>query len=283
MIDAGYMKKKFLSKESIANINKCIIDKVNISPDISKDLKKEIILVIIKHMKMVYKNIDNSKVDENNINIIFNQFKDHSINESYNEVIKLSNIKEFMEENTKINKKSSRDFFLSDRNENKVMERPSSSVHKENNELAVSNKPNISKNDNDSSFNNYTVGKGNNVDKFSDVKNQRQLELNNTNKIPDIPDFLMSKSTSVRKDEKLNDAKKNNIVESVTKDDTCMYEAANNTSLFSISNFSKPLIDDSVIIDENNNISFNEKLKLLQENRNLDICVNDNKKKTTMM
>ena len=77
-MDINYIRSEFFSKPTISSINKLLIQQLNLT-NISKDIKKNIIDTLINNMKHVYKNMNTSKININNFDSIFEQFKNFSL------------------------------------------------------------------------------------------------------------------------------------------------------------------------------------------------------------
>jgi hypothetical protein len=114
----------FFSKENISTLNKKIIEKNNFH-DIPKEGKKQIIDLIIKSMKIVYKSIDLRKINKKNFESIYNQFNQVSLQEVEKE-LKKKDILTIIQPNA-ADLKFKRDFDSNPNAGNKVMDRPSSS------------------------------------------------------------------------------------------------------------------------------------------------------------
>ena len=75
----------FFAKEGIAELNKQLLNTFEL-PNLVQEGRKEIINVLLKNMKSVYKTIDVSKINNNNVNSILEQFKKHSVHLAKNEI-----------------------------------------------------------------------------------------------------------------------------------------------------------------------------------------------------
>ena len=75
----------FFAKEGIAELNKQLLNTFEL-PNLVQEGRKEIINVLLKNMKSVYKPIDVSKINNNNVNSILEQFKKHSVHLAKNEI-----------------------------------------------------------------------------------------------------------------------------------------------------------------------------------------------------
>ena len=79
------IQAKFFSKDNISGLNKILLQQTN-NQNVTREVKQELISVLIKNMKTIYKQIDLSKINSNNIEIIFDQFKNHSLKNTVNEI-----------------------------------------------------------------------------------------------------------------------------------------------------------------------------------------------------
>jgi hypothetical protein len=75
----------FFSKNNISGLNKILLQQTN-NQNIPRESKQEIINMLIKNMKVIFKQIDLSKINSSNINTVFEQFKNHSLRNTINEV-----------------------------------------------------------------------------------------------------------------------------------------------------------------------------------------------------
>ena len=113
----------FFSKNIISSLNKILLKECNLY-NINREGKQEIINILIKNMKLVYKSINTEKINNNNFNSIFEQFKKHSIIEASND-IKNNNILNIYQ-NSASDIKFKRDFNSNSSDGNKVFDRPQS-------------------------------------------------------------------------------------------------------------------------------------------------------------
>ena len=114
------LQNMFFGKETITDLNK-ILQQQTKTETVSKDMKQELVNILIKNMKIVYRSIDMSKINSNNFNSIFDQFKKHSIIESVNEY----------KSNSNMTNKFKRDFTSNPNSGNKLMDRPQSTKYNE--------------------------------------------------------------------------------------------------------------------------------------------------------
>ena len=75
----------FFSKDIISGLNKTLIQQSN-SHNLNREGKQELIKLLVKNMKMVYRSIDITRINKVNFNSIYEQFKKNSINETLNDL-----------------------------------------------------------------------------------------------------------------------------------------------------------------------------------------------------
>jgi hypothetical protein len=85
------LQKEFFSKETIAGLNKTILQQSNYQ-NLNREGKEKLINILIKNMKVVYRSLDSTKINKDNFNSIFDQFKKHSVYESLDEIKKSNNL-----------------------------------------------------------------------------------------------------------------------------------------------------------------------------------------------
>jgi len=273
------IQAKFFAKENISNLNKILLQQTN-KQNIPRELKQEIINVLIKNMKIVFKQIDLSKVNSNNINTLFEQFKNHSLRNTINEIQSPSDLK------------FNRDFNSNPTKGNKLMERPTSTKFNEptgNNSfsgfdnsfeanLDQAFKPIVTNSNDQNQFNNYTNGRNKDDIKslMSDIQQSRTQELNSRNQRPSTPEFLKPKKTSNKEETptRMTDFKIQNnsnakldFKNSTSDQFNIGFQGLSNdvsADLFSLDNIDKPLIEEEI---EEDNSSFDDRLKRLQSDR----------------
>ena len=254
----------FFSKDTIATCNKSLLSQGNLN-NISRESKQEVINLLVKNMKMVYRSIDINRINKNNFNSIYEQFKKNSINETLNEVKKTKN--NIIENN---DSKFQRDFNSIPTNGNQLMERPNATKtntfpqKKEQNNfdstLDKVFKPIVDIKPEENLFNNYSNNRGKDINsRMEEIQNMRQNEVNGQHNRPKTPDFLKSKPTNPDKIDKQN----NNFNNRKDKD---FVELVNDTGgdLFNIDNIDRPLIDAEIVEDST---PFEDRLKRLQSER----------------
>ena len=72
----------FFSKENISNLNKNLLEKLNII-NLSQEIRKDVVETIVDNMKQTWTKIDKTKVNNNNINNILSQFNSYSFEQSH--------------------------------------------------------------------------------------------------------------------------------------------------------------------------------------------------------
>ena len=221
------IQKLFFSKDVISELNKILLQNFN-NTNFDRNIREEIIKLLIKNMKIVYRSIDINKINTGNQSIIFDKFKKQSIVLSFSDVKRLLQPSTF--DNQSSDMKYNRDFNSIPTPGNKVMDRPNevkrvektksplqsdTTSRKKTNENTlerhrVSNpdydasfsnelnnvfKPLVQTNDLNM-FNNYNFD-NKSIDvsgKMDEIKKMRSTEII-TNKLPEVPDFLKSVSS----------------------------------------------------------------------------------------
>ena len=123
MTENNQIQNHFFSKDTISNLNKLLLQQSSFQ-NLSRDGKLELINILVKHMKQVYKAMDITKINEENFSSIFDQFKKYSLIESLNEINKTNTLSNLQQSSSEL--KFARDFNSNPTNGNKLMERPSS-------------------------------------------------------------------------------------------------------------------------------------------------------------
>ena len=278
----------FFSKENISGINKKILEKNNFH-DIPKEGKKQIIDLIIKNMKSVYKSIDLRKINKKNLESIFDQFNKVSLAEVEKE-LKKKDILSLIQPNAS-DLKFKRDFDSNPNGGNKIMERPTSSTSSfllppnfasekniSNNKFDKLFKPIVDSIDDNYSFNQYQYGKGSDdIQKRMDgLISERDTETMMPGR-PKTPEFLKPIKT---KQESMNDKKNNNndsnfpskrtgrpdFSKEIPQNELNNFKSINedDAELYNINNIDKP-IDIKEIREDSR--SFSDRLKSLQNDR----------------
>lgn len=230
MITSEYIKTHFFSKENIISINKRLFEKKKFTNNMIKDDKKEIVTIIIENMKIIYKNLSIDKINENNYSSIFDQFNNHSLEESINDINKLHKFNKYILSDSNV-----RDFSICKKVNTNMIDRPfSSKINEE--------------------FNNT----------INNIKNNREADLGFEKKPTDLPDILKPISTSVKKEE-VHENK--NTADTNLEKNNGMVDTKQN-QFFKLDNFSKPLISPNVVVNDDNK-SFDERLKMLKQSREI--------------
>ena len=275
----------FFSKDTIATCNKSLLSQGNLN-DVSRENKQEVINLLVKNMKMVYRAIDINRINKSNFNSIYEQFKKNSINETLNE---LKKNKISSSENN--DSKFQRDFNSIPSNGNQLMERPNATKtntfpqKKEQNNfdstLDKVFKPIVDIKPEENMFNNYSNNRGKDINsRMEEIQSMRQTEVNGQNNRPKTPDFLKSKPTNPDKIDKQNNNNfNNNSNNSNNSNNNSNFNSNFNNSkdkefvglvndtggdLFNIDNIDRPLIDAEIVEDST---PFEDRLKKLQSDR----------------
>jgi hypothetical protein len=219
------VRNLFFAQDLIKQMNKMVLHQTNMSST-SREEKEEIAKVLIKNMKSVYKMIDTSRINNNNFDSIFDQYKKHSVMETINEIKKTAIP-------NPADMKFKRDFASNPNQGNKVFERPQPTKTNQNmsiNERAMQVEQNrknnnfqgvganmgqydstldsafrpIVDNDEHTTFNNYTSNKKDVSSKMDEIQKMRQIEVNSRNQRPPTPDFLKSQKSNPDKDDGRN-------------------------------------------------------------------------------
>ncbi len=226
----------FFSKDIISGLYKGLVQNLNLQ-NLERDAKQDVINILVKNMKSIYKSIDTDKINKQNFSSIMEQFKKHSIMLSSNELKSSSMFNQ-------ADLKFQRDFNSRPTDGNKFLDRPSSSknnspsglnqkvqnIEQKRNEQMKMNDPfggvSADMNSYDSSldqafkpivdniadqeyFNNYNTNRTDNdiSSKMESIQKLRQNEIGARNQRPPTPDFLKSKPTNPTK---INDNRQDN-------------------------------------------------------------------------
>jgi hypothetical protein len=279
----------FFAKTNIAELNNIILNKTAAS-NLIQDGRKEIINLLIKNMKIVYKSIDVNKINNNNFNSILEQFKKHSVYETLNELNKSNILSKYQnkivpQQVTQVVKsnastlKFNRDFNSNPNNGVVYVDRPQSSKHtgqinddkppqKMTSSLDNAFKPII--NDISNELKNYDSKKNTNM-QLDDIQVSRNHEIGGNRARPSTPDFLKSTKTNSNRNTS-QQIETNTKVKTESNDS--FFGLANDTAgdLFSLDNIDKPLIESQYIEDTSN---FDDRLKKLNSERG-DISIPQN-------
>jgi hypothetical protein len=225
----------FFSKDTISNLNKFLLQQPKLH-NLNRDGKQQVIKILVKNMKAIYRSIDLNKINNTNFKSIYDQFKEHSIKQSLLEVKQQNFLSDHVQLTSEL--KYERDFHSNPNSGNKFIDRPENTkiynpsnlnqvvtnLEQKRNEQKKINDPfsgfnsnlnnyessldqafkpiveNI-ENDNDNYFNNYSSGRVNDINgKMEEIQQMRQTEVNNRNKRPLTPDFLKSKKSNPDRD-----------------------------------------------------------------------------------
>ena len=278
----------FFSKDTISAFNKIIIHDQSLQ-NLSRSGKQEIIDLLIKNMKIIYKNIDLSKINQSNYPSIFEQFKKISLLQTINDIKKNNIVSNFQKLPSEL--KLQRDFSSNPNKGNLLMDRPENprnnqqnnieptKINQQNNifqgfsadmgnydsSLDAAFKPIVNNLTEQNTFNNYNTGKSSDDVKtrMKSIQESRETELNMREKRPTTPDFLKPKKTSMKQDdEKYNISndktitKNNQVIPDFKNINPTQFNndfngLSNNTddNLFSLDNIDKPLIETELIED----------------------------------
>jgi hypothetical protein len=196
-----------------------------------RESKQEIIDILIKNMKIVYKNLDISKINQSNIQSIHTQFKKISLEQTINDINKHTN---YLKSPTDL--KFQRDFTSNPNKGNKLMDRPESTKTNQpvkeptlintnpglnfnlnadtnsfddafkpmSDNLPIMTEP-VKTGNTQNVFNNYSSDKN-----IEDIKTRMQVvqqsrdnELSLKQQRPTTPEFLKPKKTSIKQEESL--------------------------------------------------------------------------------
>jgi len=296
------LQNEFFSKKTIAGLNKVLLQQSNYQ-NLNREGKEKLINVLIKNMKVVYRSLDATKINKDNFNSIFDQFKKHAVNESLDEIKKSNVLMNLQQSSSDL--KFERDFKSNPNPGNKFLDRPEStksitsqvsvtpqiSLNKRPNENLSGVSANKSKFDSSldqafrpivenitdqNFFNNYDTGRNaKDVNSMMEnIQQMRQSELNMKNQKPPTPEFLKSKKTNPDKIELRNDIQplsqpngKIDFQNMKSSDFNRGFQGLaidSGDNLMSLDNIDKPLIDQEIIEDAH---SFEDRLKRLQSDR----------------
>jgi len=229
----------FFSKDTISGFNK-IIHQDQTLHNLSREGKQEIIDLLIKNMKSIYKNIDLSKINQTNYPSIFDQFKKISISQTINDIKKNNIVSNFQQSSSEL--KLQRDFNSNPNKGNLLMDRPENPRNKQqiiqpkqptklnqqsnlfqgvsadmgnyDSNLDVAFRPIVNNSSEQNAFNNYNTGKISDDVKvrMKSIQESRETELNMREQRPTTPDFLKPKKTSTRQDDERSNMSQNNTV-----------------------------------------------------------------------
>ena len=296
------IQNRFFSKDTIAGLNKNLQQETN-TLNASREIKQEMINILVKNMKTIYKSIDLNKINNNNFDSIFAQYKKHSVIEAIND-IKKNNILGSQSSPLASDLKFQRDFTSTPNTGNKMMERPKPTnlnqqvqiIEQKRNEQKKKNDPfngynpsdmngyesnldqafrpiveNISDHD---KFNNYDSNKLTDMtSRMDNIKKSRDIETAARNTRPPTPDFLKAQKSNPDRDNKqttpmqTNKSDKPDFINASQSSFNQGFQGLANDSggdLYSLDNIDKPLVENEIVEDST---SFEDRLKKLQSER----------------
>ena len=230
----------FFSKDTISGLNKNLLQEGTLQ-NLSRDGKQEVINLLVKNMKTVYKNLDTSKINKTNFGSIFDQFKKISVSHTLSDIKKQNIVGVYQQSPSDL--KFQRDFTSNPNKGNQLMDRPeptkqielksgnhqmhnveqhrrqnmdpftgfSSDMGNYDSNLDAAFRPIVDSLTDQDAFNNYDTGR--NLDdvktRMNSIQQARDSELNQRNARPTTPEFLKSKKTNIRanNDDNLNKGK----------------------------------------------------------------------------
>ena len=221
------IQESFFSKN---NVN-LLFNKLVETLKISNNDRQTVGNMLLKNMNIVWKNLDISKINNNNIQFIFQQFNSIVLKNTSNEISKNKNI---IKDPSEL--KFQRDFNSTPNNGVTYSNRPQAIIKSNNNiqsklgpnepfikqakerqqhantfdsSLDKLFRPIINETSEEPNFNNYNSKSSNYQEKLQEIQQLRNTEVPTTNKKNDLPDFLKPKSTNVREKEILNNNQNN--------------------------------------------------------------------------
>ena len=272
----------FFSKSNISLLNKKILEKNNLG-DIPKEAKSQIINLLIKNMKTIYKAIDLKKINNKNFESIFQQFNNTCFNETNKELQKKDIMSLITPNSSEL--KFKRDFDSNPNNGNKLMDRPIATSekflyppgfdhHKTNipdNKFDNLFKPIVDNIDENYAFNKYQHGKGQEetIERLTSLQSERDHEVYIPGKNrPPTPDFLKPIETNPNRKPAENQIRSSNKDQFSNTDNGQVQEFKSlnedDGDLYNINNIDKGINLREIEVD---NRPFSERLKNLQSDR----------------
>ncbi len=235
------IQQVFFSKDTISGLNKTILQDGSLQ-NLSREGKQELINVLVKNMKTVYKNLDTSKINKTNFPSIFDQFKKITLTHTMSDVKKLNLASTHQQSPSDL--KFQRDFTSNPNKGNQIMERPEptkqmdprtanqqvQNVEQRRNQqrqqsdpfsgysadmgnyessLDAAFRPIVDSLTDQDAFNSYDTGR--NMDdvksRMNSIQQARESELVQRNARPPTPEFLKPKKTNVRSDSNNDDSR----------------------------------------------------------------------------
>ncbi len=224
----------FFSKDTISGLNKIILQDGSLQ-NLSREGKQEVINVLVKNMKTVYKNLDTSKINKTNFPSIFEQFKKITLTHTLSDV-KKQNLASIHQQSPS-DLKFQRDFTSNPNKGNQIMDRPeptkqmdprtanqqvhnveqrrnqqrqqmdpfsgySADMGNYESSLDAAFRPIVDSLTDQDAFNSYDTGR--NMDdvkaRMNSIQQARESEVVQRNARPPTPEFLKPKKTNVRSD-----------------------------------------------------------------------------------
>jgi len=213
----------FFSKDCISGLNKLLLQQNNLN-NLNREGKQEVINILVKNMKTVYRSLDLTKINNVNFDSIFKQFREHSVKQSLSEIKQTNLLAVYSQSASEI--KFQRDFNSNPNTGNKYLDRPEStksftpsnlnqkvaSVEQKRNEQRMNNdmfsgfgpdmgnyessldqafKPIVENITDGQQINAYSSGRTGDVNsKMEEISQMRQNEVTFRNQKPPTPDFL---------------------------------------------------------------------------------------------
>jgi len=115
------LQSVFFSKDTISELNKILLQQPKYQ-HLTRDGKRELINILVKNMKSIFRSIDLTKLSRQNIDSVFEQLKIHSINETHDELVKTNILDNYLESSADL--KFNRDFKSKPTAGNKFIDRP---------------------------------------------------------------------------------------------------------------------------------------------------------------
>ena len=233
----------FIKKKNINRLYKNISNKRNLS----KLDKQKLIKVLIKNMKNIYKNLDNTQINRKNIESVYNQFNNLCIEETEKDLNKFNQPNQQM-----ASVKFKRDFKSQPEQQVNIMDRPvfSKNTNYQNNSLNSMYKPIISQNNDQNHI--RTQNTQSLLQRLEEERNQQVIN----NIKPPVPDFFKTQKITKNDDNISNQTQQNNNMLAINN--------SNNNNFSSINDIGTTYIPSKLPED---NLSFEEKLKKIQNER----------------
>lgn len=224
----------FFGKDTISGLNKVLLQDSSLQ-NLSREGKQEVINLLVKNMKNVYKNLDSSKINKTNFPSIFEQFKKISLSHTISDV-KKQNLPGTHQQSPS-DLKFQRDFTSNPNKGNQIMDRPEptkqidprtanqqvQNVEQRRNQqrqqsdqfagfsadmgnyesnLDAAFRPIVDSLTDQEAFTSYDTGR--NMDdvksRMNSIQQARETEVTQRNTRPPTPEFLKPKKTNIRPD-----------------------------------------------------------------------------------